>query len=66
MPDGPITYRTLASASAVGVQESTFFSGTVNPALLVEGVNTLAVEIHQVTPESSDISFDFDLIGQTE
>jgi len=32
-------------------------------SLLVEGRNVLAVEIHQATPTSSDISFDLELAG---
>ena len=32
--------------------------------LLVEGVNVLAVEIHQVSSGSSDISFDLELTAE--
>ncbi len=35
----------------------------VDPALLVEGVNTLAVEVHQEAPDSGDLSFDLELIA---
>ena len=64
MPEGPIAFNTLANITVVGGDESTnFFGGPVNPALLVEGVNVLAVEIHQVLPSSSDISFDLELSG---
>src|SRR5207249_3106285 len=35
----------------------------VSPGLLVEGTNVLAVEIHQNTGTSSDISFDLELVG---
>ena len=31
---------------------------------LIEGLNTIAVEIHQTSNTSSDISFDFSLVGQ--
>ncbi len=36
---------------------------TVSPALLIDGMNVLAVEIHQVNGTSSDISFDLELKG---
>lgn len=65
MPGGPIAFNTLANITVVGGDESTnFFGGTVNASLLVEGVNVLAVEIHQVLPTSSDISFDLELGGR--
>src|SRR4029079_9526032 len=36
---------------------------TIDPAKLVEGTNYLAVEVHQVGPTSSDVSFDLRLDG---
>ena len=64
MPEGPIAFNTLANITVGGGDESTnFFGGPVNATLLVEGVNVLAVEIHQVLPTSSDISFDLELGG---
>lgn len=44
-------------------QENIFLSFTVSPGLLVTGVNTMAVEIHQDNASSSDISFDMELIA---
>jgi uncharacterized protein YjiK len=58
MPAGTITYTTLSSA--VAADEVSLFPGTVSPALLQEGTNVLAVEIHQSNATSSDISFDMD------
>ena len=66
MPDGPILSSTLASSGVAGDLENTFYHTMIDPDLLVDGVNVLAVEIHQVTPESSDISFDLELLGQPE
>ena len=63
MPVGTIGYQTLASTAVNGADESTFFPGSINPALLVAGTNVLAVEIHQSDATSSDISFDLSLIG---
>jgi len=64
MPEGDITSATLASAVVSGADETTtFFEQTVDPALLVEGTNVLAVEIHQQNVASTDISFDLELAG---
>ncbi|HXG46831.1 MAG TPA: Ig-like domain-containing protein, partial [Methylomirabilota bacterium] len=61
MPAGPITATTLAqNAQDDG---ATFFPAVLPASLLVEGRNVLAVEIHQTSLNSSDISFEMDLIG---
>lgn len=60
MPDGEIAFGTLASS---GADESTFFELTLDRSLLVTGSNVLAVEVHQAAPDSSDISFDAELIS---
>jgi len=62
MPDGPVDFVTLAaSPGAQGALETMFFAGIINPGLLFDGVNLLAVEIHQHLPYSSDVSFDLEL-----
>ena len=63
MPSGTITYTTLASTTINGADESTWYSSTISPSLLVNGTNEIAVEIHQSVQTSSDISFDFQLAG---
>ncbi len=60
MPAGPITFETEALSGEGRVRESTFFETGVSN-LLIEGTNVLAVEIHQVSGTSSDISFDLQL-----
>ena len=67
MPAGAVGYQTLASAAISGAEETTTFlqANGINSNLLVAGNNVLAVEIHQSGVTSTDISFDFDLIGQT-
>ena len=52
---------TLASSSISGATESVQITKVLNAANLVEGSNILAVEIHQVLTDSSDISFNFEL-----
>jgi hypothetical protein len=63
MTNAPIdTYTNLAlSASDDGVG---YFSTNVNPSVLLTGENIIAVEIHQTTTNSTDLSFDLQLLGQ--
>lgn len=63
MPEGAIDFQTFASAVVGGEDENTFYYRDVDPALLREGLNTLAVEIHQGNAGSSDLSFDLELKG---
>jgi hypothetical protein len=65
MPQGPVDYLTPALVAVGGAEESAFFSTTVNAALLLPGSNVLAVEIHQQSGGSSDISFALELLGNT-
>lgn len=41
--------------------ESKYFEFEVNPSMLVNGRNVVAVEVHQATQSSSDISFDLEI-----
>lgn len=54
MPAGTPSYATLATNVGDGVYEGPF---TVFPTNLVSGNNVLAVEVHQSTTTSSDVSF---------
>ncbi len=65
MPAGPVTFETLASASASGANEIEFQPFTIPPARFTDGVNTLAIEMHQTPALSGDMSFDFYLNGAT-
>jgi hypothetical protein len=60
MPTGPINYLTQASG---GADETTYYLGNISPTNLVIGVNVLAVEIHQSSGSSGDISFNLRLDG---
>ena len=65
MPGGTITFNTLADIAISGSDaENNPVSNLLNPALLVPGTNVIAVEMHQVGLDSSDISFDFELAGE--
>ena len=61
MPDGDINYGTWAlSATQL---ENTFVSYLLPHSLLKPGLNTIAVEVHQNSGTSSDLSFDLALSG---
>jgi hypothetical protein len=61
MPPGPVNNLTPAVLAIAGADEFTFFSTTVNSNRFVLGTNILAVEVHQSSTTSSDVSFDADL-----
>ena len=63
MPGGSVGFNTQASSAIGGSDESSFNTTTGPPGLLVSGDNVLAVEIHQISPGSSDISFDLKLVS---
>src|SRR6185436_8475456 len=64
MPGSPVNYGTYASTVVSGAGETTqFYSTNVSPALLMNGTNVLAVEIHQANATSTDLSFDLELSG---
>ena len=58
MPSGTITYQTFALSAAV---ENEFYEHEFDSSSLVAGTNVIAVEVHQVSRTSSDVSFDFSL-----
>ncbi|MBM3846711.1 MAG: hypothetical protein FJ405_10575, partial [Verrucomicrobia bacterium] len=60
---GPITYTNLATAVIGGADESAFYTNAIDPQILVNGDNILAVELHQQSLKSSDASFDGELFG---
>ncbi len=63
MPAGSINFSTLATAGIGGTDETTFVTTTIPPSAFVAGKNVIAVEIHQSAITSTDISFDFELMG---
>ena len=58
MPSGTITYNTFASA---GIETNEYFEHEFESSGLVAGENVIAVEVHQSSLTSSDVSFDFSL-----
>jgi hypothetical protein len=62
LPAGPIAYSTLAYSHEAN---ATFFGFDATPSIadLHPGWNTLAIEIHQESPSSSDLVFDAALVA---
>lgn len=56
MPAGNIAWATLASA-ANPAGEGTFIVSNIPSSLLIQGTNTIAVEVHQSALNSSDVAF---------
>ena len=63
MPAGAVDYQTYANVVAGNADETTFFPFEIPTTALVEGNNTIAVEVHQANAGSSDLSFDLKLTG---
>ncbi|MBN2311778.1 MAG: hypothetical protein JXR94_22555, partial [Candidatus Hydrogenedentes bacterium] len=55
MPEGAVDYLTLSTGG------ETWEDAEIDAGQLVQGTNLLAVEIHQSSPGSSDISFDLEM-----
>ena len=64
MPAGTVSFSTLASAAVGDVAETTYYDWTVPPSSLREGTNVIAVEVHQSSRTSTDVSFDLLLEAQ--
>ncbi|HXG47834.1 MAG TPA: metallophosphoesterase family protein [Methylomirabilota bacterium] len=68
LPGGFIDPDTPASPpGADGADESRFFEFEVEPYYLLWGdLNVIAVEVHQVAPDSDDLSFALELVARVE
>ena len=62
MAAGAVTSSTLASIAVSGADETTYFTIPVTAALY-NGINVIAVELHQSGGTSSDVGFDLSLVG---
>jgi hypothetical protein len=58
---GTIGYKTTAIESLGEPEENTFYLHAIKASLLKTGDNVIAVEVHQQTHDSSDISFDLEM-----
>lgn len=57
MPDGPVGYGTRPTTWAAGADER-LVEHQISADALVAGENTITVEVHNLWPRNSDISFD--------
>jgi hypothetical protein len=60
LPSGEINHFTSASAQVTGTNENFYFPTNFSSSVLVNGENTIAVELHQ-TENPTDASFDMSL-----
>ncbi len=58
MPEGDITYLTTSSTIVSGSDENVYFITEVPKTAFIEGVNRVAVELHNRDGQSSDLQFD--------
>ncbi|MEW6160966.1 MAG: hypothetical protein AB1813_26350, partial [Verrucomicrobiota bacterium] len=63
MPEGTISFADYAFAAIPGSDETRYFSTNVSARLLKPGLNLCAVEIHNASNTSSDVSFDLELVA---
>jgi len=64
MPSGAIGHGTFATGSVPGSAENSFFPAEIDPSMLVAGTNLIAVEVHQSDADSSDLSFDMEIVAR--
>lgn len=60
LPEGVITYQTLASTVAID-DDKVYLEFLLDPPLLRDGMNVLAVGVHQQSRVSADLQFDLEL-----
>ncbi|GHC61199.1 alkaline phosphatase PhoX [Ulvibacter litoralis] len=65
MPAPPTDYLTNAESTVSGADENAFFTHTVAKSFFVEGVNKIAVELHNRDGQSSDLKFDMFLMNES-
>ncbi|WP_194766867.1 alkaline phosphatase PhoX [Tamlana sp. I1] len=58
MPAGATDYLTHSEAIVSGNDENTFYTHSIAKSFFVEGVNRIAVELHNRDGQSSDLQFD--------
>ncbi|MBT3748406.1 MAG: hypothetical protein HOG34_05425, partial [Bacteroidetes bacterium] len=66
MGPGSVEYSTLASEGVSGSDDKIYYSEEINGFSFRDGKNVLAVEVHQVSPGSSDLTFDMNLMVEVQ
>lgn len=63
MPSGAISFSTQATSTIAWPNEDDWQSMNISASYLQNGNNVVAVEIHQDSPSSSDLSFNFFMVA---
>lgn len=63
MPSGTISFSTEAASTIAWPNEDDWQSTNISASYLQNGINVVAVEIHQDSPSSSDLSFNFFMVA---
>ncbi|HKX60688.1 MAG TPA: Ig-like domain-containing protein, partial [Verrucomicrobiae bacterium] len=63
LPAGTLTPGTVALATMNPPNENAWVTVTLPPSVVTSGANVAAAEVHQVTQNSPDLSFDLELTG---
>jgi len=58
MPLSAVDYLTTASSTIDGINENIYFVTNIPNTVFVDGINRIAVELHQASASSSDTRFD--------
>ncbi len=58
MPAGPVNFRTTSSTIVSGADEQAFFSTDFPKSVLNQGINVIAIQLHQRDSLSSDLMID--------
>jgi hypothetical protein len=64
LPEGPLDPSSYAIGTVNGGEERAYRIYPIDPALLGPGLHRLAVEVHQGSPTSGDLTFDLRLLGE--
>ncbi|NBG66478.1 alkaline phosphatase PhoX [Acidiluteibacter ferrifornacis] len=62
MPAGAVNYKTESTSIVSGSDEDLFYPTIVHKSVFNQGVNIIAVELHQRDSSSSDLTFDFEIL----
>jgi len=61
--DQPLSYLDRATRAVLGDAVHTYYQTNIPVSFLLPGTNTLAVEIHKLSPSGLNLSFDLELFG---
>ena len=62
MPVGEVNYQTPAASSVGGSDQTRYYPHLISSGYFQEGLNVIAVEVHQRSANSSDLLFDLQML----